>query len=71
MLSCDSPEKHPRDLTADAELLVGFTDLYSKSCDQKDYGLCRLLRDQVEILVSGQKTGIKIENDLGLSGKLF
>jgi hypothetical protein len=71
MLSCDSPEKHPRDLTDDAELLVGLTDLYSKSCDQKDYRLCRLLRDQVEILVSGQKTGIKIENDLGLSSKLF
>ena len=69
-LACDSPA-HPRDLAAAAELLLGLTDAYTEACNRKDYLLCRLLRDQVEILIAGKKVGIKIENDLGLSSKLF
>jgi hypothetical protein len=53
----------------DADLIVELTKVYISACDDKDYHMCKLIRSQIEIVLTG-KTGIKIEDGLNLPGTL-
>jgi len=53
-------------------LLNGLAQAYSEACDAKDYKLCDLLRVQINAVLTGKQSLIKIESGLNLSAdKLF
>lgn len=71
MICIDNPKRPWNVVTDDAELLVGLTKTYTEACDRKDYIVCRLIRDQIELLLAGKNGGgIKIESGLNLKPTL-
>lgn len=72
MICIDNPKKPWNVLTDDKELLAGLLETYNEACKERDWALCRLLQDQIELLLKGKNGGgIKIESGLNLKPTLM